>query len=94
MKKPFILLSTFVIIIVGLSILQVGLLNRLSTTGIELENLQSQVAKIKKENTILEEKILEASSLMNLSKEAKTIGFVEAKSQIFLTNPLPLAFRQ
>lgn len=94
MKKPFILIFTFVIIIIGLLILQVGLLNRLSTTGIELKNLQSQVANYKKENIILEEKILEASSLMNLSKEAKTLGFVNAKSQIYLSSPLPLAFRQ
>lgn len=75
-------------------ILQVALINRLSTTGIELENLQSQLARFKKENTMLEEKILTASSLLNVSKEAKALGFVNTKSQIFLNKPLPLAFRQ
>lgn len=91
MKKPLLLLIFFIIIILSLSIIQVAVSNKLSTTGIELENLQSQITKYKKENTLLEEKVLEASSLINVSKKAKALGLVETKSQIYLSNPLPLA---
>ena len=91
MKKPVLVITFFIISIISLWVTQVVISNRLSTTGIELEKIQSEVAKYKKENTRLEEKILEASSLMNVSKKAKALGFVESKSQIYLTNPLPLA---
>ncbi len=91
MKKPLLLLIFFVSIVLGLSIIQVAVSNKLSTTGIELENLQSQITKYKKENTTLEEKVLEASALINVSKKAKALGLVETKSQIYLSNPLPLA---
>lgn len=93
MKKPLLLIIFFIITIISLSIVQVVVSNKLSTTGIELENLQSQINKYKKENTILEEKVLEASSLINVSKKAKDLGFVEAKSQIYLSSPLPLAIK-
>jgi cell division protein FtsL len=94
MKKPFLLIIFFIVTIIGLSVVQVAISNRLSTTGIELENLQSQMAKYKKENTLLEEKVLEASALVNVSQKAKSLGFVDVKSQIYLSNPLPLALNQ
>ena len=93
MKKPLLLIIFIVAIIVGLAVTQVVISNKLSTAGIELENLQTKAAQYKKENTLLEEKVLEASSLRNLYKKAKTLGFVQAKSQIFLSNPLPLALK-
>ena len=94
MKKPILIIAFFIISIISLWITQVVISNRLSTTGIELEKIQSEIAKYKKENTLLEEKVLEASSLMNISKKAESLGFVESKSQIYLTNPLPLALNQ
>ncbi len=94
MKKPVLIITFFIISIISLWITQVVISNRLSTTGIELEKIQSEIAKYKKENTLLEEKILQASSLMNISKKAKSLGFVESRSQIYLTNPLPLSLNQ
>lgn len=94
MKRPFIIILLFIFTIISLSVLRVALSNKLSTTGIELENLQVQLINYSKENTILEEKVLQVSSLINLSNEAKTLGFVETKSEVFLTNPVPLALRQ
>lgn len=78
----------------SLWVFQVVASNRLSTTGIELEKIQSELAKYKKENAILEEKVLAASSLMNISKKAKELGFVESKSQVYINNPLPLALNR
>lgn len=94
MKKPVFIITFFVISIVSLWVTQVVISNRLSTTGIELEKIQSEIAKYKKENTLLEEKVLAASSLLNISKKAKALGFVESKSQVYLNNPLPLALNQ
>lgn len=93
MKKPLFLIFFIITIIIGLAVVQVVVSNKLSTAGIELENLQSKVDAYRKENINLDEKVLEASSLQNLSKKARAIGFVQAKSQIYLTNPVPLALK-
>jgi cell division protein FtsL len=94
MKKPVFIITFFIISIVSLWVTQVVISNRLSTTGIELEKIQSEIAKYKKENTLMEEKVLAASSLLNISKKAKALGFVESKSSVYLSNPLPLALNQ
>ena len=94
MKKPLILIIFFITVITGLVVVQVAVSNKISTAGIELENLQAQTFKIKKENTILEDKVLEASSIINLSNKAKELGFVSVKSNIYISNPLPLALKQ
>lgn len=94
MKKPLLLIIFFIITIMALSTVQVGTSSKLSTTGIELEKLQAQINKYKKENMILEEKVLEASALINVSKRAKDLGFVQSKSQIYLSSPLPFALNQ
>ncbi len=91
MKKPLLLIIFFIIFILSLSIIQVGTSSKLSTTGIELEEMQSQINKYKKENMILEEKVLENSALINISKKAKKLGFIQSRSQIYLSNPLPFA---
>ncbi len=90
-KKPLLLMLFFIAVVIGLSIIQVAISNRISTAGIELENLQTKIEKYKKENTLLEEKILEISALTSISKKAKALGFIDAKSQVYLTNPLPIA---
>ncbi|MBU4098514.1 hypothetical protein KJ980_02575 [Patescibacteria group bacterium] len=94
MKKPLLLIIFFIIFILSLSIIQVGTSSKLSTTGIELEEMQSQINKYKKENMILEEKVLENSALINISKKAKKLGFIQSRSQIYLSNTLPFALNQ
>lgn len=94
MKKPLLLIIFFIITIITLSIIQVGTSSKLSTTGIELEKLQSQIDQYKKENMILEEKVLEASALINVSKKAEALGFVQSRSHIYLSSPLPFALNQ
>ena len=94
MKKPVLIIIFFIISIISLWTTQVLISNRLSTTGIELQKIQSEIARYKKENTLIKEKVLEASSLLKVSQKAKTLGFVESKSQIYLSDPLPLALNQ
>ena len=94
MKKPLLIITFFIISIISLWTTQVVISNRLSTTGIELQKIQSEIAKYKKENTLIKEKVLETSSLLGVSQKAKALGFVESKSQVYLSNPLPLALNQ
>lgn len=80
-------------VIVTLSIVHVVVSNMLSTTGIDLEKLQTDLTHFKKENTILEEQVLEASSLEHIASAAATMGFVDDKSPVVIDAPLPLAKR-
>jgi cell division protein FtsL len=93
MKKPLYLISFMITIIITLSIIRVGVINSIATTGAELTKLQSELDVYKKQNLVLEESYLELSSLTNLEKRAETLGFVEAKSPVYLNSPLPLALR-
>lgn len=76
-----------------LSIVHVVVANMLSTTGIELSGLQSDVAQYKKENMFLREQVLEHASLYHVASKASEMGFVNAKSHVYLSAPLPIAKR-
>lgn len=94
MNKPIYLIFFLFGVIIALSLVQVGLSNKISTAGAQLTQLETKLVAYQKENIVLQEQFLEASSLTNLSKKAKKSGFVEAKSQIYLNTPLPLALNQ
>ncbi len=91
MKKSRVIFVSLLAVIVTLTIIHVMVSNMLSTTGIELENLQTDLTKYKKENVILEEQVLEASSLDHIASAAASLGFVSVKTPVVIEAPLPLA---
>lgn len=93
MKKPLVIIACLITIILVLSVVQVTLVNGMSTSGMELASLQSKVKAYKLQNQLLKEEYLQLSSLTNIDEKAKAIGFVEAKNQVNLNSPLPLARR-
>lgn len=94
MKRPTLLITISICIIFILSITKTIISNRLSTTGIALEKTEGELNNYKTQNLVLREKLLALSSLANIASKAALLGFVENKSQIFLTKPLPLAIKQ
>ena len=93
MKKPFLIIGSLLSLILILSVVQVTLVNGIATGGVELANIQQKVKANKLQNQLLKEEYLQLSSLTNIDKKAKAIGFVQAKTQVNLTAPLPLAKR-
>lgn len=93
MKRPLVLIGFNVIVILFLSFVQVVVANSISTTGIELEKMQKEIAVLKKKNALLHEDVLVASSLTQISSKAAELGFTEEKSPFVLSSPLPLARR-
>jgi len=57
-------------------------------------NLQNRIEAYKKTNAMLSEKYLEDSSLTTIAAKAKEKGFIDAKDQVYLSTPLPLALKQ
>lgn len=93
MRKPAIFIVINVAIIIGLSIVQVVVANSISTTGIELSNIQHEIATLKKENANLHVQVLTASSLTQIASRASEMGFEESKKTLVISEPLPLARR-
>ena len=91
MKKTLFLLLLFIVL--GLSILHIIVSNRLSTAGVELDTVQKQLTFYRKQNLILQEDVLDNSSLFHIASAAATMGFVNEKSHVYLSAPLPLAKR-
>lgn len=94
MKRPRLLISLIVLVILALSIVRITIENSISTAGTELLKLQANVEVYKKSNAILQEKYLEDSSLTKIASSAADKGFVPAKNQVYLSTPLPLALKQ
>lgn len=92
MKKPILFIIVIITIIVSLSVVQVAVSNNLSTTGVELAKIEEKIALYKKENALLHEKLLVASSLDTIASKAAALGFVEEKTRVFLAKP-PFAKR-
>ena len=93
MKRPIFFIAMLFITVVGLSIVHVSVANSLSTTGITLSKMQEEIKSYKKENTQLKEHILQASSLMNVNEKAKLAGYTNIKTQVSISQPLPIARR-
>lgn len=98
MKRGYILLSLLGLTIVVLSLVQITVSNMLSTGGIELSSVQSQIDNLQKENAILKEQIYSVASLTYIASEAEKLGYVEGvntkSSVLVIANPQPLAIRQ
>ncbi len=90
-KKNIVAFVSFIILC--LAVLQVVVSNSLSTTGITLSDLQQQLNLYKRENAILQEKLLTMSSLTEIASKAATLGFVDTKSQLVVGSALPIAIK-
>lgn len=94
MKRSIPFIIFLVITIIFLSVIQVAVSSKLSTTGIELDKVQGELANYERENSVLTENFLLTTSLTNIASNASEIGFVEQKSIVYLTTPLPLAVKR
>ncbi|MCL5746750.1 MAG: hypothetical protein M1277_00495 [Patescibacteria group bacterium] len=93
MKPSGIFILILFFIIITLSIVQVVISNKLSTTGIELGRIDDQITALKNENNILQSKLLTRESFINIASSASTLGFVEEKESILLSGSTPLALK-
>ncbi len=91
-KSRLVLLSIFLAIVV-LSIVKIAAVNMLSTGGIDLDSMYTQIASIKKENIVMREKLYIKSSLTEVASEAATLGYVAEKTEAYVPNSVPIALR-
>lgn len=84
--KPLVLGLFFIMIVV-----QVYLLNSISTYGSKLNVLENEITAISKENDDLEQAIASASSVTTISSKAHVMGLSLSPTALAIQNPLPVA---
>lgn len=94
MKKPILLVTILILIVISLFGVRVAVSNRISISGIALGETQDEVSRLKIENIVLKEKVYTLSSLTQVSSAAAKLGFVESKQSFALTKAHPIAFKQ
>lgn len=94
MKKPFLIIATLIIIILGLSFVRSIISNSMSTSGSLLSDIQEKSQVYELENSIMKEKIYSYSSLASVASEAARLGFVDHKSVVSFSEKMPIAVRQ
>ncbi|MDE2025741.1 MAG: hypothetical protein KGJ07_04570 [Patescibacteria group bacterium] len=95
MNRSKVILGISIFGAVLFSLVQIVFSSAFATDGIQLTQLQSTQVALEKENSLLKEQVYSASSLTNISQEAKQMGYTEdAKSRVVLSNPLPIALNQ
>lgn len=94
MKKSSVTILILIVTIIVLSIVQTGISNKLSTKGIMVSRIESEINYYKTQNAILSEELLSYSSLINLTSKATEAGFTKERKEIILGSSAPLAIRQ
>ena len=91
MRKPALILSILIFVIIVLSVVRITVANRISTSGIALQNMEDQVSALRKENLILQEKLLALSSFTQIASKAAEMGFVPKTQNFVITTSVPVA---
>lgn len=94
MHKPALLILFSIFIIALLAVVRIGVSNKLSTSGIALKKIEDQLNSYKKENMILQEKLLTYASFTQIASKAAQLGFVQDKKSFILNGSLPLSYKQ
>jgi hypothetical protein len=94
MKLTTKIIAGLILLVGGLILVRIVLSNMFSIDGIALSQMNTQISSLDRENMLLKEKIYTASSYTTIASDAATMGFVEEKSQISLSNASSIAIRQ
>ena len=90
MKKRYLILITAAVLFLGL-ILEIWVMNRLSTFGEQIVKLERSAAELKLENKILENQIAEKSSLRAVKEYSRVLAFTNIKNITYI-KPSEVAF--
>ncbi len=91
MHKPALIISTLIFVILVLSVVRISVSNRISVSGIALQNTEENVSLLKKENLILQEKLLTLSSFTKIASNAGELGFAPNKTNFVISTSISVA---
>ena len=95
MKKPALIITFLIVLIIVLSVINAVVHNRLSTSGVFVGELEEQISFYKTQNAILSEEFLTSSSLTNIADRASELGFTNKNQPLLvLKTSKPLAVKR
>jgi len=94
MKKPALIISSLIILVLVLSVVKIFISNQVATSGVILGKIEEEAANLKTENILLSEKLYTKSALTSIDSEAEKMGFVTPKTEFVLSGQMPVAFKQ
>ena len=95
MKKPALIITFLIVLIIVLSVINAVVHNRLSTSGVFVGELEEQISFYKTQNAILSEEFLTSSSLTNIADRASGLGFTNKNQPLLvLKTSKPLAVKR
>ncbi len=83
-SRPVVLLTTIVGVLTLVAALYLGLVGRTAARGRRIEQLQTAIFRLQRENEQLEVEIAEVSAYPRLVERAQALGFVPAEQVEFL----------
>lgn len=81
-------------LVLTLAVVKIVLAARLATTGVKLAKIEAISIQLTQENRILNEEIVENSSLNKISSEAASLGFVKGTKIANFALQVPVALRE
>ncbi|MBF8250327.1 MAG: hypothetical protein HW400_928 [Candidatus Levybacteria bacterium] len=93
MKKPYLIITFLLGLVIVLSVGNAFLRNMLSTSGIYVGRTEQEISFYKTQNAILSEALLTASSLTNTLGKAEESGFTNNNTLMVLKTSRPLAVK-
>lgn len=93
MKKPYLIIIFLFGLVISLSVAKAMLHNMLSTSGVLVSKVESEINFYKTQNAILSEAFLKSSSLANIALKAQDSGFTSENNLMVLKTSRPLAIR-
>lgn len=95
MKKPALIITILIGLVIALSVVKTIAYNRLSTSGGFVVELEEQISFYKTQNAILSEELLASSSLTNIVANASKLGFTaKDQSLLVIKTSRPLAVKR
>lgn len=78
LRKKIIILP--IVVILAVSVLEIWVVNRLSTYGDQISQLQQREASLRMDNQLLENEIAEKASLIEIDRASKSLGYQKVKN--------------
>ena len=86
-SRPVVLLTTIGVVLTLVASLYLGLVGRTAAQGRRIEQLQTDIFRLQRENEQLEVEIAEVSAFPRLMERARALGLVPAEQVEFLVGP-------
>ncbi len=86
-------MAIIIAVVVALSVVKVGVANRLVDASEKLRTLDKAISTIEDKNQVLSENLRARMAITIIDREAKALGFAKSEALVFLSSSVNMAMR-